>query len=124
MSLLLIVDDDQDIRESLRMLLEECGHRVLCAANGADALRLLQQEPRPDLIVLDLMMPVMTGWELRERMLGDPVLAAIPTVVISGDTRAVARADDLQVAAFLAKPFELDDLLSQIPASAARAPGA
>ena len=115
MSLLLIIDDDRDIRETLELLLEDHGHRVISAANGEEALRLLQQGPRPDLVVLDLMMPVMTGWELRELMLRDPTLASIPTVVISGDTKAVQRTADLHVAAFLAKPFELDDLLGRIP---------
>lgn len=115
MSLVLIVDDDRDIRETMALLLEDCGHRVLCAANGEEALRMLQRGPRPDLVLLDLMMPVMTGWELRERMLRDPVLAKIPTVVISGDTRAVQRAAELHVDGFIAKPFELEDLLCRIP---------
>lgn len=122
MSLVLIVDDDRDIRETTELLLAECGHRVLGATNGEDALRLLQRGPRPDLVILDLMMPVMTGWELRERMLRDPALATIPTVVISGDARAVTRAAGLQLTAFLAKPFELDDLLRWIPAASQPTP--
>lgn len=114
MSLVLIVDDDRDIRETTQLLLEEHGHRVICAANGQEALHLMQQGPRPDFVVLDLMMPVMSGWELREQMLGDPALATIPTIVISGDTKAVQRRDDLRVDGYLSKPFELDDLLGQI----------
>lgn len=123
MSLVLIIDDDRDIRETMALLLEEYGHQVVAVANGKDALRVLQQGPRPDLVVLDLMMPVMTGWELREQMLRDPTLATIPTIVISGDTRAVQRTADLQVIAFLSKPFEPDDLLSQIPRADLPAPG-
>ncbi len=114
MSLVLIVDDDRDIRETMELLLEEHGHRVVCAANGREALRLMRQGPLPNLVVLDLMMPVMSGWELREQMLGDPALAAIPTIVVSGDTRAVQRRADLHVDGYLSKPFELDDLLSHI----------
>lgn len=114
MSLVLIVDDDRDIRETTALLLEEHGHQVISAANGQEALRLMQQGPRPDFVVLDLMMPVMSGWELRGQMLRHPDLATIPTIVISGDTKAVARRADLRVDGYLSKPFELDDLLSQI----------
>ena len=114
MSFVLLVDDDRDICETTQVLLEDHGHQVICAANGKEALRLMQQGPRPDLLVLDLMMPVMSGWELREQMLRDPALATIPTIVISGDTRAVQRRAELRVEGYLSKPFELDDLLSQI----------
>lgn len=118
MSRILLVDDDRDIRETMEILLAEYGHRVITAANGREALHLLRQGPRPDLVVLDLMMPVMTGWELREQMLRDPALATIPTIVISGDIKAVQRATDLHATAFLTKPFELDDILSRITAAA------
>ena len=80
---LLLVDDDDAIRESLREALEEDGFEVVTAANGREALDCLRNNPRPSAILLDLMMPVMDGWEFRDAQLSDPSLRAIPVLVIS-----------------------------------------
>ena len=80
---LLLVDDDDAIRESLREALEEDGFEVVTAANGREALDRLRSSPRPSAILLDLMMPVMNGWEFRDAQLSDPSLRAIPVLVIS-----------------------------------------
>jgi CheY-like chemotaxis protein len=107
----LVVDDDQDIRESLRDVLEAEGFPVVCAANGDDALHLLAQGPRPGLIVLDLMMPVMSGWEFLTIVGRDEELATIPVAVISasGGTPPPRGAT-----CFLRKPFELDAILDLV----------
>lgn len=123
MSPVLVVEDDKDIRETMGLVLEGEGYEVVTAPNGREALRLLQTGLRPSIILLDLMMPVMSGWELRERMLRDPTMADIPTIVITGDTRASQRTAQLQAKACITKPFEINDLLAMI-AEAARQPEA
>jgi len=103
----LVVDDDADIRETLADVLEVAGFVVTLAANGREALERLRARPF-DLVVLDLMMPVMTGWEFREEQLRDPAIAGVPVIVVSA-----ARAPrPLAASAFLPKPFDLDAILT------------
>lgn len=114
MSRILLVEDDDDMRLDLAELLREEGHVVATAANGQEALDWLRdQAPSTDLILLDLMMPVMSGWEFRTRQLAEPRTARIPVVVMTGvDLR---RADaDLQAAAYFVKPLDLDGLLRAV----------
>ncbi len=108
----LIVDDEEDIRETLRFALELEGFQVLRAENGKAALALLAESPvRPSLILLDLMMPVMDGYEFLERAHADASLKDIPIVVIS----AFNQRDPLEHArAFLRKPLGLDALLEAV----------
>jgi|SRR5579871_854269 len=80
---LLLVEDDAAIRESLAEALEQEEFEVLTAANGREALTLLREGPRPSAILLDLMMPVMDGWDFRHEQLQDPALRNIPVLVIS-----------------------------------------
>jgi CheY-like chemotaxis protein len=80
---LLLVDDEDAIRESLGEALEEDGFEVVMAANGKQALDFLRHNARPSAILLDLMMPVMDGWEFRHAQLSDPLLREIPVLVIS-----------------------------------------
>jgi len=110
----LVVDDDVDIREAVQFVLEDAGYEVVCAGNGREALSALQDGLRPSLIVLDLMMPVMSGWEFREHVLRDPSLRAIPVVVVTGDPTAMHRADDLAAAAILCKPFDVSALIEVV----------
>jgi len=100
----LVVDDDDDIRENLVELLACEGYEVTAAGDGRAALAEAGRA-RPDVILLDLMMPVMSGWQFREAQLGDPALAGVPVVVLS------AMPADLDVDASLPKPFQVDDLL-------------
>jgi CheY-like chemotaxis protein len=79
----LIVDADDDIRDTLRLALELQGYEVLMAADGKEALDLLRTRPRPGLILLDLMMPVLDGWEFVKELDRDPTIADIPIVVIT-----------------------------------------
>lgn len=104
----LVVDDDDDIRESLIGFLEAEGYRPIGAPNGRQALELLAAlESPPHLIVLDLMMPVMDGRRFREEQLRSPTLAKIPVVLISAyapDPAEVAR--ELRIPDFLSKPVD------------------
>ncbi|MBI2893129.1 MAG: response regulator [Deltaproteobacteria bacterium] len=104
----LIVEDDLDTREALGAALEAEGYDVALAAHGREGLESLATRPRPCLILLDLMMPVMDGVEFLGALESDPSLASIPVVVVSAYT---TRAASLKVAGFLPKPIKLDRLL-------------
>ena len=110
MSTILVVDDEPGIREVIVMLLQDEGYRVLQAENGARALELLRAE-QPDLLVLDIMMPVLDGFEVLRRLREMPDFEATHVILMSA---AVRPTPDYQVAAFLPKPFELDQLLQTI----------
>jgi CheY-like chemotaxis protein len=107
----LIVDDDQDVRETLGMVLELHGFRPLLASGGQEALDRLAHDPLPSLIVLDLMMPELSGSELLERMRRDERLARLPVVVLSGDRSAEQTATRYGVRALLGKPVEASALI-------------
>ncbi len=111
---LLLVEDDYDIRTMLELLLDMEGYRVVRSANGREALDELLRGLHPDVILLDLMMPVMSGWQLLDIMERDPVLADIPVIVISGDGRSAAQLVADRVSCFLKKPLDLDELLTKI----------
>ena len=104
--MVLVVDDDPGTRSLVRLLLEIEGHAVVEAAHGEEALNIIGPDLLPDVVVTDLMMPVLSGLELIVRLHAEPMTAAIPIVVVSSDPQA-ARA--LQTAgavtAVVAKPF-------------------
>jgi CheY-like chemotaxis protein len=108
--LVLLVEDDEDLREVIGELLEEEGYEVLRAANGADALELLSSCAEPSLVLTDLMMPVMTGWELVARLRAHPQHASLPIIVVSAFfDRAPPESDHV-----LMKPLQLDQLLQSV----------
>jgi CheY-like chemotaxis protein len=114
-SYILIVDDDPDILAAARLVLECAGYDVRSAANGTEALSLLHQESAPcRLILLDLMMPVMNGWEFRAEQVRDPSLSAIPVVIMTGAGHAALRASPVGAADLLEKPVDLGTLLSTV----------
>lgn len=109
---ILLVDDDSDLREALAELLIDEGFVVTEAANGRDALELLEKQP-VDLIVLDYMMPVMSGLEFRAQQRARPAIAGIPVVLLS----AAKDCSDFETMApdvILKKPFKLPMLLGSI----------
>ena len=111
--LILVVDDDRDIRELLQILLQVDGYRVNVAVDGLDAWQQLQTGERPELIVLDLMMPRMDGEHfLKELMVSR--FADVPVSVLSGYDTEQKKTGRLNVACWLAKPVELDELLSVV----------
>ena len=109
---ILLVEDDPDIRVSLQSILGEEGFEVVACTNGQDALARLGVIPAPDLIILDLMMPVMDGWQFRIQQKNDPLLAQIPVIAISADASSKAAAID--AAAYLNKPFDHSSLMGAI----------
>jgi CheY-like chemotaxis protein len=106
---ILVIDDDSDIREVVGEALQFAGYEVATARDGREGLEQARSF-RPTLILLDLMMPGMSGWEFRAAQLRDAALAAIPVVVVT----ALGHDPDIQVHAVLAKPFRLEDLLAQV----------
>lgn len=108
----MIVEDDRDIRDAMRDALSLLGYNVTLAENGEVALdKLRNANDTPCVILLDLMMPVMDGWEFRRHQAADPRLKDIPIVVISADGRAKKKAQSLAVPQALVKPIEFDDLV-------------
>jgi CheY-like chemotaxis protein len=107
----LIVEDDADLREMMAQLLTLEGYRAETVSNGREALKFLHEGPPPDLILLDLMMPVMDGWEFRKVQQGEPALAKVPVVVLTALDQAQARAEGLNGVDFLKKPLDFDRLL-------------
>ncbi|GEN06265.1 Response regulator receiver domain-containing protein [Myxococcus fulvus] len=110
----LAVDDDLDILMAFKDVLELEGHRVLLARGGREALELLGQGERPDVILLDLMMPDGNGWEFRDRQLADASLASIPVVVISGQGVSAREVIALGVDDYLKKPVDVERLLGAV----------
>jgi CheY-like chemotaxis protein len=112
----MLVEDDKDIRELLADLLRDEGYTVAVAANGAVALEALRAEAKPhvDVILLDLMMPVMDGTEFRSIQLADPRIATIPVILFTADGNADQQAEVLSAAAAIPKPIRIADLVQQI----------
>lgn len=99
----MVIEDDHAVREGLGLLLEADGHSVVACSRAARALGHLREGPAPDLIVLDLLMPQMDGWEFRIEQKKEPRWASIPIIALSADRSAKARAID--AAAYLSKPI-------------------
>ena len=113
MASVMIVEDDRDTREMLGRFLELEGFEVRTAANGQLALNSLQEEGGPSVILLDLMMPVMNGWQFREEQARHPRFSRIPVVIL---TAAGPREDIPAISAdgWLSKPVDFDRLLATI----------
>jgi CheY-like chemotaxis protein len=112
---ILVVDDDPDIRLSLIDTLEDEGFAVTSAAHGLDALQLLRSKGSGfDLVVLDLMMPVMNGFQFRRKQREDPDLATIPVLLLSGGNYIAEAAASIEAAGFVRKPIDRRDLLTVV----------
>ena len=108
----LVVDDDPDILATVEQILAVEGYEVLGACNGAEALAVLDDR-RPAVIILDLMMPVMDGWEFRRRLAAHPA-SATPVIVVSADRDIARKAASIDANGYIAKPFDLDDLITAV----------
>ena len=111
----LIVDDDHGIRGVLTQILQDEGHSVSTASNGLEALQTLRKSLRPCVILLDLMMPVMNGWEfMNRRSQEEDGISDIPVVVISADQRAREKATAIGAEDCLEKPIDLNRLIDTV----------
>ncbi len=109
---ILVVEDELGQREALAEMLSRLGYEVQCAANGSEALELMRHsESLPGLILLDLMMPVMDGWEFRAEQRRDRTLAEVPVVVLSALDDTAQKTVQDGAAAFLSKPLHWQALL-------------
>ncbi len=111
---IMVVDDDVDLRECLGECLLDEGYEVVCVDSGQQALDWLHRSPTqlPQLILLDLMMPRMNGWQFRREQLDEPDLAGIPVIVMTASRNL--RENPVEADLILFKPVTLDDLLGQI----------
>jgi CheY-like chemotaxis protein len=109
----LVVDDDDGIRLVLADLLEFEGYEVVTAINGAEALSQVRTA-RPDVVVLDLMMPIMDGWQFMEACRREALCAATPVLIMSAYRHLAETAPRLAVDAYLAKPFDMETLLGTV----------
>jgi CheY-like chemotaxis protein len=126
MAQILVVEDDDAIRGLVSDVLRDDGYEVRQATNGVEALEQLRRA-RPDLIVLDLMMPVMDGWEFVEECRREPGFGEVPIVVTSAShdlPRTAERLKSLGVRTCLAKPFDIDGLLALVERYAPSRPAA
>jgi DNA-binding response OmpR family regulator len=112
---ILVVDDEDDILHFLELVLGDKGYDVITASNGHEALASAQANV-PDLMLLDIMMPQMDGWEVLKLLRVDEKTAAVPVAMLSARTDAQDRVQGLQEGAvdYICKPFSLQDLLGKI----------
>ena len=112
---IMIVDDEVNIRTALKYRLKKEGYSVLLAVDGLEALDKVALE-RPDLIILDLMLPRMDGYEVLERLKGDPRTADIPVIILTarGEKEDRARSLESGAASFMAKPFSPRQLVAEV----------
>jgi CheY-like chemotaxis protein len=117
----LIVDDDEDLRETVCAILEVSGYRAIPASHGRAALDQLASGPLPDLILLDLMMPEMDGWQFRSVQKADPRLAHIPVVVLTASRNL--EKFPIEAEAVLFKPFGSTELIKTVSRHCSSAAG-
>jgi CheY-like chemotaxis protein len=114
MATILVVDDEPLIAMALEATLEDAGYRVATAANGRQGLERLAEAPRPDLVLLDMMMPVMNGPAMLAAMAADPELDGVPVIVLSSLPEEAVRERAKGVAAILRKPYTAAAILDAI----------
>jgi CheY-like chemotaxis protein len=118
---ILVIDDDDDVRSTIVETLEDEGFSAVGSSGGVTALALLaRSESKPAVILLDLMMPFMTGSEFRAAQLQDPAIAKIPVMLLTADSRAEASAIELGASACLRKPVTIKALIDAVARFAPR----
>ncbi len=110
----LLVEDNEDVRAAIAMLLRVEGTGVVEASDGAEALDQLHKGPPPCVILLDLMMPNTDGWQFRKAQIHDPLIAKIPVVLLSGAGNLPHHADELGACGYLKKPIDVDELVHTV----------
>ncbi|MGA8643796.1 response regulator [Candidatus Binatus sp.] len=115
---ILVVEDDEDAREALVALLQMKGYHAVPAGNGREALDYLDQASAPELIILDLWMPVMDGWQFRAEQARNPRLAHIPVIVVT----ALSDRADIDANEVIIKPVDVDRLLTKVDQYCRREP--
>jgi len=110
----LVVEDDPAIRSLLATVLIQEGHEVRTAVDGREALRLLRDGAPPSLILLDLLMPTMDGWEFRREQLRDPALAGVPVAVLTGALLSEEEKGVLKAVAYLGKPCRIGQVVQVV----------
>ncbi len=112
--LILVVDDDDALRGEICRVLENEGFQVMEAINGLHALAQLETVARPDLIILDLMMPVMNGWDFHARLKANPKLAHVPVLLLSAYVQNETHTGPKDVEVALQKPIRMDEFLGWV----------
>jgi CheY-like chemotaxis protein len=115
---ILVVEDDEDAREAMVALLQMKGYRAVPASNGQEALDYLRRAPVPDLIILDLWMPVMDGWQFRSEQVKDPRLKNVPVIVVT----ALSDRADVDANEVIIKPVDVNRLLTTVSQYCRREP--
>jgi two-component system response regulator VicR len=113
---ILCVEDEPEMIDLIRMILARKGFEVLGAAGGVEGLKLIQSE-HPDLVLLDLMMPDMDGWEVYQQMKADEKTRSIPVIVVTAKAQSVDKVLGLHIAKvddYIAKPFSPQDLMASV----------
>lgn len=113
---ILCIEDDIDMLELFRVLLSRHGFNVIGVTSGQDGLDMIRQE-KPDLVILDIMMPVMDGWQVYQQMKEDEITRDIPTIVVTAKSQLIDKVLALEIAKvddYICKPFSPQELLDSI----------
>ena len=112
---IMIVDDDKDILTSVRQILESNGYKVYSFDNGRDCLKKLKEGKKPTLMILDIMMPEMSGWEIQRRLTENPKWKRIPIIFLTGrDNETAVNMYKRYGIEWIKKPFDINELKSCI----------
>jgi CheY-like chemotaxis protein len=110
----LVIDDDEGVRTVMRRQLQHAGFDVIAAASGRDGLAMMSEDPSIRLVLLDMIMPGMDGWGVRQRQLADANLSDIPVVILTGAPLPTLVHDQLRAADYILKPVGREHLLSVV----------
>lgn len=111
---ILVIDDDEAVRLTLQRYLQTAGFEVLTASSGPEGLQILRHGERFRAVLLDLMMPGMDGWRFRREQLGDPALATVPVIILTGAPLGQLVHEQLQAADYILKPVGREHLISVV----------
>jgi len=113
---ILYIEDEKEMLDLTRIVLERAGYEMLAAVGGADGIEAVKRE-KPDLVLLDLMMPDVDGWEVYRQMKADKEVADIPVIIITARTQSIDKVLGLKVAKvadYITKPFGPSDLINSV----------